>query len=578
MLIPKFTEDYRQELRRRGRHSLFFFGVSVLGFDAFDDDLGRSTIAPVHMDLCAFLEGCWSLALVCAARGLGKSTWTTMIYPLWRTLHIKNFTCKIIEATDDNAKVNHFLPMLLLFTESPRASFLQWLYQEEIPPGFAGWNSERINWVKDRPEVGDSISYWGLTAKWEGAHPDLVVGDDLEGADAGKSDIPSQMAWDGFQRMLPLRRNAARSQILLTGTPHGDRPFVWQVKDVAEQMGISIFWRPLLRPDSEDVSEWPERFPPEVVAQLRGSDIWDQQYMLRRAAEQSDLFNMGAVRAGCYKTDPQMPGMLDYESFEFNPDQLDELGFMRPTPKKACVRLEELRFFLHIDPLHRTDAKKRKVRPADAGQVVVGIAPDMHAFAVATWSKDREQASLEMQAAQAFRFYQRYACHLVSFEGIGAQVWMRSFVEAMEKSSPTWAYPRTDGVVFAPADLPRMSTRMIESERSDKAKEHLWRERLTPWMNYRLLHLHAGQEELLHQIENCMDETTKVDLLDALAQGPGRIVGEQNDGRNSRHDAGKMIWSAPLPREHLDGIARRQKMTKLMVDPRTGWAPFWDRP
>jgi len=74
-----------------------------------------------------------------------------------------------------------------------------------------------------------------------------------------------------------------------------------------------------------------------------------------------------------------------------------------------------------------------------------------------------------------------------------------------------------------------------------------------------------------------MDETVKVDLLDALAQGPGRIVGEQNDGRTARHDAGKMIWSAPLPREHLDGIARRQKMTKLMVDPKTGWAPFWDR-
>lgn len=592
----KFSESYRQELRRRGRKSLWFYGVSILGFSLWMEQYQRSILAPIHQSLAAFLEGRkpygpWRQALVFMPRGGGKSVWTSMVYPCWRTQHSAggNLTWKLIENTDTNAYRNHFKPMLELFTESPRASFLQWLYQEEIPAGFRGWNSEVINWNKTNPEVGDSLSYWGLNAKWEGAHPGGIGLDDLEGADANKTDTTSEAAWDGYQNAIPLLRDPANSQLLIVGTPHGPNPFIWRVRE--SELGgeidnarrqIKIFWHPLLD-DTEDYESciWPERFPKDYVEWLKKQDVWDQQYMGRKKRRAVDFFDMVEVEKGFYR---KVDGgkILEYESIEFDPNNLDaETGITKSLPVKAAVAVDELRYFLHIDPVHKARevgraATSGRQRPSEAGQVVVGVAPDMHAFVAACWSKPG--VSLEQQASKAFQLYCTYACHLVTVETVGAQAWFLSFVEAMERAHRHWRFPMTIGPIFGehPFELPRLSTRLVSAEKTNQAKDYLLRERLAPWVNSRLLHFHKDQTGILHQLRSLTDESVAIDMVDALSQGPGRIPAEENTGRPVRPDAGKMVWSAPASREHLEHVRRRRRMTEMLTDKLTGWRPVWN--
>jgi hypothetical protein len=591
---PRFTEQYRQELRLRGRRSLYFFGVSILGFSLWSQQYKRSLLAPVHAELAAFLEGRkpfhpWRFALVFMPRGGGKSIWTTMTYPTWRTLYGENATWRLIENSDTNAFDNHFRPMLELFTESPRAEFLQWLYREEIPTGFRGWNSETINWNKTQPEVGHSLSYSGLGTKKEGSHPLGITADDLEGTDAEKGDVTSAEAWRAYQNAIPLLRDPAQSQLLVVGTPHGPAPFLWRLRE--SELGgeidnvrrqVKVFWRPLLdETESYDSCIWKERFPEDYVEWLKKQDIWDQQYMGRKRTRALSLFDMDAVKEACYRRDRVDRRLLDYESIEFDPDNLDDEGFTRGVPQPASVHVTQLRTFLHIDPIHKTDEERRtsvaQQRPAEAAMVIVGVAADFHAFVLHCWQQ--AGVGLDVQAEQAFRLYCLYGCHLVTVETVGAQAWFRTHVQAMERAyRATWGSPKTvPGPVFDQAyELPLLSSRLIAAEKSIQSKDSLFRERLAPRLNRRLLHLNEKEHSgLLRQLEFVTDESVAVDLVDALSQGAGRIPAEQKDGNRIRSDAGKPVWSAPLPNEYHDRVRRRRKMTEILLDKITGWAPVW---
>lgn len=562
--VLKFTEEYRQELLAKQAESLLFFGASILGYDAYDDSLGRSTLAPVHSDLCSFLEGRppygpWNRGLVCASRGLGKSTWASQVYPCWRAINIPDFAVKLIGSTDTNVKVNHFEPLRKTFMESERTDFLLWLFQHRIPVGFAGWNSETIDFIHRRQPAYPSITYWGKGSKFEGNHPDLIVGDDWDSADANESPLHNVASYACYQRCVPLLRNPQRSQFLLVGTPWGDNPIVYQLKD---RKDFSVFWRPIL--DASGNSEWPERFPAHVIASLREEEIWDTQYMLRRRSSRNTIFLPEAIDASRYQRD----GLIcKYRGFEFDPAAMDELGLNRPTEVPAAYSIEDMLTFVHVDPKHKTEEEMSKKtrrrdrgRPADAAIVVTGVTPDYHIFVLDTWAKD---AGLDELAREVFRRYCTWGAITVTFEPIGAQMWFRTFVETMERQDPRWAHPQNPNKRERFSDLPRMSSRLVEAEKGPLSKEYLWRERLAPWINHKILHLHPSQEQLRHQLLHVMDETVAVDLVDALAQGAGR------------DDKGRVIWRAPMGRADEQKIRARRRYVEAKAAKVSGLVRPW---
>jgi hypothetical protein len=556
--VLEFTEEKRQALLRQQEESLFFFGASILGFDAFDEDLGRSTLAPVHRDLCHFLEGRepfkpWNRGLVSASRGLGKSTWCSQIYPTWRAINIPDFAVKLIGGTDTNVKVNHFEPLRKTFMESEQSDFLQWLFQHRIPPGFAGWNSEQIDFIHKRQPSYPSITYWGKGSKFEGNHPDLIVGDDWDGADADASAIHNVSSWNTYQRCIPLLRNQVKGQILIVGTPWGQDPLVYQLK---QRSDFQVFWRELL--DENNESRWPERFPPHIIESLKQDELWDTQYMLRRRSTRNTIFNFEALDGARYERDGLM---VKYKGFEFDADSMDALGHNRPKEVEASCHLNQMLTFIHVDPKHKTEEemktrKKDRGRPADAAITVVGVAPDYHVFCLDTWAKD---ASVDELAVEVFRRYCLYAASTVTFESVGAQMWFRSFIETLEKQDPRWAHPKSPGTLMPPVDLPKMSSRLVEAEKGTASKEWLWRERLAPWINYKIFHMHRSQDKLRHQLLHVMDESVAVDLVDCLAQGAGR------------DDKGRPIWKAPMGRIDEQRLRARKKYVELKAAKITGY-------
>lgn len=547
MLVPKFTEDFRKREIERARRSLFYFGFSVLGFTAKDPDTGESQIGDIHRELCAFLEGRpphhpWRRALVCASRGIAKSVWTTQTYPLWRGLYIPNFSTKIIENSSDNAKRNHFIPLVELFTTSPRADYLQWLYEHRIPSGFAGWTSEQIKLIQTDPLANPTLSYWGLESKFEGAHPDLVVLDDPEGADAAKSLAANEQAWHTYQISIPLLKHPMRSQILVVATPHGDDPMVWKIRDRENWQGpednahteFKIFWRPVLNPDG--TSAWPQRFPLDYIEALSREDIFDQQYMLRRTSGRITLFDMdvvlgdGADNPGsCYTSIPGRRAVL-YPGFDYSPEQAaNDPAYRLPKPELREADLSELRCYMHFDPLHRSLAMRRssprKQRPADAAIAVVGITPDFHPLVLEGWNAN---ADIDDQITHLFSLYCKWCPILVTYEAVGAQAWLVSLVQSYERQYEHWRAPRSTEFLGASIELPRMSLRMVEADKTNESKEAVYREQLSSWVNRGVLHFHREtQHEFLYQLDHALDPSSAVDLIDCLAQGPA-------------------VWSPPL--------------------------------
>lgn len=225
----EFTEEARQELRREGERSLFFFARNILGFNKLNE---------WSLELCCALEGRhpyepWIRFLCSQYRSSYKSTVCTQAYPLWRGIHIEDFATKIIEGSDKNAKKHHFLPMVDLFVSSPRSEFLQWLYSDRIPENFKGWNSESIVFNKTNPLANDAISYWGVNSKFEGWHGDLVVIDDAQGTEVEGSEIGATDAWRAYDRAIPLLSDQVNGQIIVVGVgpENRGRSFVHEVKD-----------------------------------------------------------------------------------------------------------------------------------------------------------------------------------------------------------------------------------------------------------------------------------------------------------------------------------------------------------
>ena len=224
----------------------------------------------------------------------------------------------------------------------------------------------------------------------------------------------------------------------------------------------------------------------------------------------------------CYEwTDRGTKQAIAYRGFHYDPKKLKDPDYILPTPIERSSQLRTMRFYIHFDPLHRTAAMRKskmsKQRPAKAAAVVIGVTTDFHAFVMDYWTGD---ADLDGQASQLFRLYRMWCPALVSFEAVGAQAWLRTYIEANERGSPLWRNPISTDRLGRPIQLPRLSKRLVEDDKGVTSKEWLFREALAPWFHRGLLHLRLDQDELIYQLTNVTNEDVACDLVDCCAQGP----------------------------------------------------------
>jgi len=524
--VITFTEEWRQGELERGRRSLFHFARAILGFDKLGE---------LQLDLAHFLEGRqpygpWFVACVCMYRGGYKSTLTTQAYPLWRALYSKDFSCRIVENSSQNAKVNHFLPMVSLFTSSRQADYLQWLYQDRIPTGFEGWNSNQICFIQENPLKKPSITYQGKDSRSEGWHGDLVLLDDLDGADADKGTSGNELSYRAYQAAYPLLEEPSEGQICVVGTPHGSDPIVWTLRNKElegsldnSKRRIKVFWRPVLKPDGKPYE--PHRFPQPLIEVLSREEMWAEQYMLEKRSGGQGIFNEERIIEAAPVYLDVARRIIRYRTSRFDPDKMDESGYVIPEEKQVVVRASELRTFMHVDPTHKLQSEMQKSslreqRTSYNAIVVAGVASDNHVFILDFYEAD---STLDDLVNEMARLHRKWKCYKVTVESVGAQVWLKPYVKLKEQGDRIQlANMQHIGLNVGRAMSDASLTSRIEpANKTTQSKEWLYREGLAPWVNQGMLHLHPQYHHtIVKQMTNLSDDKQPLDLLDCLSQGP----------------------------------------------------------
>lgn len=573
------TEAYRKELFLRGSESLYFFIQAILGND-------RLAEVP-HLELCKALDGTgdwgpsWKRGMVCASRGFLKTTIGTIGWAMWKALYNANWSCRILGATFENAKMNFYDPIMNIFLRGPRSQFLMWLYGKcicrgskscpfcggtgrRIPEGWEGTNERQVILSRSNPLAKPAVTFKGITSDQEGYHGNAIIIDDPEGADTERHESGHVDAERALAHCVPLLVNPLDDQILLVLTPHGTDPLAYRVLD---QEGGSfdnktrewkVWWKPIV--DGAGNSNWPDHFTQDAVDFLRRTTdprVWEQQYLLRRVSSTAAFFEKGEIDGAFYRWSiPRYE--IEYPIVEMDEREWTEHGKLVVRERKGKVKVGDLRFYLHADLVHRSDTVSKHWsggnRPSKAAFVVTAVSPDFHVFVIAYWT---DRASLPEQVSHLFDHYRTYGPHEVSFDPVGAQTWFRDFVQQAERSDFRFQGMETKGTYGAKRRLPLLSSRMVEDKRVTggsirlSKEEYIW-ERLRPWLQTKTLHFHAGQDEMLAQMYGFPDNTEYVDLVDALAQGPP-------------------IWKPGLPQGEEAPRDRRSILLRKAMDKYTGY-------
>lgn len=527
MHLVRFTPDYLRALREKACSSLWFFNYSLLG--------GKDLYWPLHGPMLEFLARDSNRKLLCAFRGSIKS-WNVRGWLWWRGLHDgydrpdrPEFSSLMVGQKYDNIKASHE-KLQDLFKYGPQSGLLQELYmnpevgEPRIPEGFSGWTSNRTVLRSKDPQTEEFCSIGALEGRLESVHRRTIVGDDLEGADAEKSDAPNEESYRFVvDRATPLMVEPAKDIKLIVGTPHGPNPLVHRLKDAP---GWDVFWQPIQ--DSKGKSVWPVRFPDEWIAlsvkeanalgrlAIRG---WDTQFRLKKVAGSGFGFDAEKVADAYYRFSDDRSWVI-YRALEYPEGPGRE--FDEPTPVVRQKKLLSLRYYIHCDTGHKGPGeRKSKETPSKWAIIVVGVAEDFHKFVVDGYLE--RDTTFDQYITRMFTLYRKWAPYRVTWEDIGAQAWLVHHVKAIERERF-----QPQGGIFSlpqpwrptPHRLPNLSARMEEVGRGSVEKKDDIMEKLEVPFNLGMLHLHPKHEALIDEVKvfgHTDDES--FDGLDALSQG-----------------------------------------------------------
>lgn len=583
--IITFNQQKLLQLREQGKNSFYFFQRGLLG--------DRDLTPELHLPLCNMLQADnWRRMMLIGFRGCLKTS-TLRAWVLREGLYSlepgpdgvpvavegfkPNYSSFWIEQKHENAEMHHGM-LQAKFKLGPQAALLQDMFSDRIDGVFDRWTVKKTLLVQTDANAEAFVTIGSLDAKLEGGHKEDIVCDDLEGADADKSDVPNEeSAKFIFDRAPHLLKIRYEGRILVGGTPHGPSPLAYKWKnleadgstDNSKRKRWKIWWMPAM--DEDGNSHWEERYPTKelhierVIAERAGGPMkrgWDTQMMLQRSMEGTQIFDMDRIHEGLYRTqhvklDGKLRRLLLYEKHFFNQEALDKYGRPKFEIRPAQIDLAACRFFMHSDPAHKDKSELISNKtPSKWAIVVVAMAPDMHAFVVDCWI--RRESNIDEYLEQWIYFYKYWAPKTAgscTFDPVGAQTWIRNHLAMLERykypdmmSLPTpWRKKRVR--------LPKPSRMLVEARKANAGKiEHIMQQLQMPF-NMGWLHLqanpqgggiHKSQAELWRELELCgASSEESFDGIDALSQGPD-------------------VWEPPPGPEAIKAKLMRIKILKLM--------------
>ena len=550
--ILKFNPAKLLEMREKAEQSLYYFSRGLMRSVDMTPEL--------HLPICNFLQFPknepvrWVMSI---ARGSLKSE-LLINYIWWKGLHIPDWSSLLVMQKYDLSKA-HMQRLQRKFTVGPMSGLLQELYQDRLESRDEGnlmakWTTERCLLVREEAHAEPFCTIGSLDGRLESVHRHAVFGDDLEGADADKSDAPNEASADFvYQRAEPLLIHPSKDEIGITGTPHGKRPVVYALRRDPQ---FAVYWGPVLNEKGESI--WPERYTkPWISAKQAAAEVsakarrmWDMQYMLREGSVGSGLFDMEKIKANCYEIDGGR--LIRYRVASGKMD-----GEGNPLFDVKTIDLGACRLFIHGDPGHKDPSERidTSTVPSLWAWVVTAVSPDFHVFVVETWMKE---CGLDEYVEAFFELYRKWSPYGWTFEGTGAQSWLPNVLKLHERTTRRRMTSRIRPWLKSPRRLPAPSSRLTPAPRKTTDKETHILEQLEVWHNAGWLHIHKKMEDLLHQHEIFPSDQHAIDGLDALSQGP-------------------LVWEPPLSEDSLLAKQRRETTMKLLhsVEPLTGYSQPW---
>jgi len=559
------------EIRKKGLESFYYFCRAIMGNDILH--------WPLHLPLCEALQGIapgfheWRELMLCGFRGCLKST--IMRYYIWwcglYEVYEPDWNCIYVEQKSDNAVAHHIL-IQNIFRVGPQAEFLQELYQDRIPHGFAGWNSERTILVRQNPAKEPFITVGALEMKLEGIHRDAIIIDDPEGADADKSQVPNREALKFLEeRSEPLLNNPSRGRKLLGLTPHGHSPLAYTYRrmdgagslDNTERVRKKLWWMPVV--DKRGKSRWPQRMSQEwVEAKVEAARLsshakrmWEMQYLLLERSSAVGMFDMTKIESNRFTLLGSR--LIRYPTQIVDARQVTKDGFPLVRDDIAHIDMSHLRYYMHLDPGHK-DPKRLLGgdKPSKWAIEVVGVSPDAHAFPVEEFvSRD---VTFDQYVNEFFRLYRKYLPFRFTIDPVGAQTWFGHVLENMETTRyrgmtpiPTIWRPDRRARVLNPSSV------LEEAHKGGKEKEAFIMSTLELPHNMGWLHLNPDLTPELWREHDIFGSTgSSFDALDALAQGPG-------------------IWRPAASPQSIQAMRLRKRLQAVyqVVEPVTGYYRPW---
>lgn len=270
-LNPKTIE----QLRERGKKSLFFFARVILGFRDIDPI--------VHQPITQMVQDYKNntRCIVVIPRTWFKSSVVTIAYSLWRVINDPNVRGLIAQNTYDNACKK--LKAISGIVE--KNHLFRALYPEILPTSGCRWTNECLEFERTAAHPEGSLEAAGVGTMVTARHYDFIIEDDTVAAKkddmTGVTQQPTQMdiekaiGWHSLAH--PLLLHPVRSQIVIVGTRWAEVDVIGYVRENFPEYKV------VERAIAEDKDgkaatleeggklTWPERFNEDAYRELESS-------------------------------------------------------------------------------------------------------------------------------------------------------------------------------------------------------------------------------------------------------------------------------------------------------------------
>jgi len=278
---------------KRAQRDCIFFGIRYF------PHLITQKCAPFHYRIIEVAESPeYDRISILAPRGHAKSTWLSVIYPIWKI--VKNRDIKIIIASDTGDQAEMFLRAVKdeLETNECLINDFGAFYQMPKSGSPNVWKAHDITVIRHSRAKEPTILCGGTGKRIVGRRADLIIVDDPLNDENTESDKQRRKTLRWFRKTLTPIVNPDTGKIIVIGTRK-------HPEDLHNELGKNPRYKQFVfKALSEDgeVHLWPERWPKKRLLREKeeiGSLVFAQEYQNEPISEETTYFRREWIEK-CY--------------------------------------------------------------------------------------------------------------------------------------------------------------------------------------------------------------------------------------------------------------------------------------